>query len=237
MNRSDQIGQLVTALAAAQAEFQPIEKDKHAKVKTRDGGSYGYSYADLATCVEATGPALHKHGLVVIQPVSNQDGKVIVTSLLAHSSGEWISEEMAWPGGADPKALGSAVTYARRYGYLAIIGAVARDEDDDGQAATVVRQDRPRKQQQQQSKPQPPSLPADGAELVARLTAFDTRLADAGLCDPGDLLDHVRQEGEKLGYVGDMVRWSKPAIDWAVKAAKRFEAGARAQKNQPVTAN
>jgi hypothetical protein len=153
MNKSESIGELVAALAQAQAEFKPIEKDKEAKVASKTGASFSYHYADLASCVDATRPALAKNGLAVIQPIRRTGGDVVVTSILAHASGEWISEEMSWPGGADSRSIGSAATYARRYGYLAIVGAVARDEDDDAEAATQ----KPAAQPRQQPAPKPAS--------------------------------------------------------------------------------
>lgn len=136
MQRSEQIGQLAAALALAQAKFRSIGKDKTAKIVAKTGGSFSYTYADLATVVEATRLALSEQGLSVLQPVRMADGQIVVTSVLAHKSGEWLSEEMSWPvASADNRSIGSGITYARRHAYLALVGGAATDEDDDAEQA------------------------------------------------------------------------------------------------------
>ena len=135
MQKSEQIGQLVAALAKAAAEFKTIGKDKTAKIQSQKG-AFSYTYADFATVINATGPALAKNGLTVLQPVRLGEGQIIVTTMLAHGSGEWISEEMSWPvASSDNRSIGSGITYARRHSYLAIIGAASTDEDDDAEQA------------------------------------------------------------------------------------------------------
>jgi hypothetical protein len=82
--RSQSIGALVGALAAAQLTFQPVRKDQ-------DNPYYHSKYADLSTVIAATQPSLAKNGLVVMQEstVDVQRQRVTVTTMLAHSSGEW----------------------------------------------------------------------------------------------------------------------------------------------------
>lgn len=136
MNRSESIGNLAGALATAQAKFRAVTKDKNASIQSKTGGSFRYSYADLATVVGAIKDALSANGLAVLQPVHAIEGMVVVTTLLAHSSGEWISEEMRWPVvNSDNRSIGSGVTYARRHSLLAMVGAAATDEDDDAETA------------------------------------------------------------------------------------------------------
>lgn len=135
MQKSEAIGQLAAALALAQAKFRAIGKDKTARIQSQKG-SFSYTYADLATVVEATRLALAEQGLSVMQPVRMGEGQITVTSILAHKSGEWVSEEMSWPiAAADNRSIGSGITYARRHAYLAIVGGAATDEDDDAEAA------------------------------------------------------------------------------------------------------
>jgi len=102
---------------------------------------------------------LAKHGLAVTQGISFQQGfsdnaNVLhdtLTTTLIHKSGQWIESEMQLHlPKQDPQGQGSAVTYARRYAYMAILGLVA-DDDDDGNSAS-----RPRLQQRQEAaKPAP----------------------------------------------------------------------------------
>jgi ERF superfamily len=127
------IGKLVGALAAAKNEFLAIDKDQ-----TADAGRYKYDYAELATVLAATTPALSKFKLAVLQP-PHQNGMqaVSVTTIIAHESGEWMASVLLMPVGdpKDPQKVGSALSYARRYGYLAALGIAAKGEDDDGTAA------------------------------------------------------------------------------------------------------
>ena len=135
MERSEQIGDLAAALAKARAAFRPIGKDKTAKINSTKG-SFSYSYADLATVVDATASALAANGIAVLQPASLENGQVIVTTLLAHSSGQWVSERMSWPVvSSDNRSIGSGITYARRHSLLAMVAAAASDEDDDGEVS------------------------------------------------------------------------------------------------------
>lgn len=135
MDRSADIGELAGALAKARASFRSIGKDKTAKIASSKG-AFSYSYADLATVVDATTDALAANGIAVMQPASLDSGQVVVTTLLAHSSGQWISERMAWPVvSSDNRSIGSGITYARRHSLLAMVGAAASDEDDDAEEA------------------------------------------------------------------------------------------------------
>lgn len=125
---SDEIGQVTGALAAAHADFEKVIKDAN-------NPFFKSKYADLAGVIEATGPALSKNKLAVIQSPRMVNGHVVVTTLLAHSSGEWIKDELELPlSKYDAQGAGSAITYARRYAYQAIVGVAA--EDDDGNAAS-----------------------------------------------------------------------------------------------------
>lgn len=136
MTQSQTIGKLAEALAAAQAKFRPVTKDRNASIVSKTGGSFRYSYADLATAVSAIKDALSSNGLCIMQPAHAGDGTVLVTTILAHSSGEWISEVMTWPVvSTDNRSIGSGITYARRHSLLAMVGAAATDEDDDGEQA------------------------------------------------------------------------------------------------------
>lgn len=132
--------ELASALARAQGEFGTIRKGRTANVQTRTGGSYSYGFADLATVLEAVRPALSKHELALVQlpSVRQVDGAafVQVETLLVHSSGASIATVLELPvDAATPQAIGSGMTYARRYSLLALLGIAAEDEDDDAQGA------------------------------------------------------------------------------------------------------
>lgn len=214
MKHSEQINEIVGALALAQGEFQTIGKDKRAEVRS-DKGAFSYAYADLASAIDATRPALTKHGLAVMQPTRREGAQIVVTTLLAHKSGQWVSEEMSWAAGNDTRAQGSAVTYARRHGYLSIIGAAAQD-DDDAAAADHGRTAR--------QKPQPRQTPnRDAAAAVAqrvqvkppaspaaRMADLRTRLASMHV--PG--AKHMEQIAEWVGHMVDS-KTELTADDWS----------------------
>lgn len=122
------VGKLMAALAAVQAEMKPPVKDRTVKVQTQTRGSYEFSYATLASVLEAAAP-LHRHGIAVVQAV----GSGAVTTRLALAD-EWIESRLPFAvRDAGMQALGSAITYARRYALSAIL-SLAPDEDDDGNA-------------------------------------------------------------------------------------------------------
>jgi hypothetical protein len=134
---SPSIGQLVEALALAQLEFGTIEKDLTAHVESkRTGAKYTYGYADLANVLAAVRPALAKHQIATLQPVAVGRQGIVVTTLLAHPSGEYIRNDFALPlDSADPQAIGSAITYARRYALQALLGVAPEEDDDDAKGA------------------------------------------------------------------------------------------------------
>lgn len=118
---------IYAALAKAQAEMTRAEK-------SAENPHFRKKYADLGAVQEACLPALHKHGFAVYQPLAD-DGSGVLT-ILAHESGETLSCKVPFVGGMpDMQKLGSAITYARRYGLMTMAGIAP--EDDDGNAAAA----------------------------------------------------------------------------------------------------
>jgi hypothetical protein len=77
-----------------------------------------------------------------------------------------------------------------------------------------------------------PALPANGIELQRRVHDYDARLAQQGVCQPGELVKHIVQAGVKAGYEADLASWSGPAIVLAVEEARAFEARLREHKSE-----
>ncbi len=130
---SAEIKDIAAALSALQGSIKQPKLNKEVEVKTKTGGKYKFKYADLSTCAEAAAPALKENGLAVSQIICNWT----LITLLTHKSGQWIKSELpiSLPGNSvDYQALGSAITYIKRYSYCAILGIVA-DADDDANAA------------------------------------------------------------------------------------------------------
>jgi hypothetical protein len=124
------LANLASALVKFQAEMQPVLKE--------DANPFFKSkYAGLPSVVKQATPLLTKNGLAVIQQPSYEldTHKPTLKTMLVHTSGEYIESEMLLMMDKDtPQGQGSAITYARRYAYCAVLGIVA-DEDDDGEKA------------------------------------------------------------------------------------------------------
>jgi hypothetical protein len=125
---SEQINELVTALAKAQAEMQNapmLSENPHFRSK----------YADLASIRNATIPHLAKHGLALFQVTEMNGNGLLLVTRLGHASGQEIKSVYPIPYSDKPHVMGSALTYAKRYSWAAICG-IAAEEDEDGNAAT-----------------------------------------------------------------------------------------------------
>ena len=121
------------ALAKAQAAMGPA-------LKTATNPHFKKQYADLGAVQEACFDALRSNGFAVYQPVGRDESGPFVKTVFAHESGETL--ECTVPllvGKNDMQGLGSAITYARRYGLMAMAGITP--EDDDGNAAAKGKRD------------------------------------------------------------------------------------------------
>lgn len=131
---TDSTSPLAAALVAFQKVLPTVTKDKTAKVPTKSGGEYSYTYADLASVSAAAIPLLTKHGLAFTSaPRMVEGGAYELVGILRHESGETV--EGALPlFGRTPQELGSAMTYARRYLLGCMTGVVTEDDDDGARA-------------------------------------------------------------------------------------------------------
>lgn len=140
--KSESIKELASALA--KVKFGEIGKSKSVKVQTKTGGSYSFQYAPMEEIMSAIRGPLAKEGLSLVQSVDGTLAKVVETTLL-HASGEWISsyspvilpqkfDNQGKPIDTTAQEMGSAITYARRYGVTLACCLVA-DEDDDANIA------------------------------------------------------------------------------------------------------
>ena len=126
---------LAAALVAAQADLKNPGFDStnpHFKNK----------FASLAAVRESVVPVFAKHKLVIIQPLVSTPEGVGVSTTILHESGERLDfPAFILPASKlDPQGFGSAATYARRYGLMAVAGVVG-DKDDDANAAQASHQE------------------------------------------------------------------------------------------------
>lgn len=155
---ADQRAALFADLAQAKGEFSPIEKTKHVKVKTRSGDTYEFDYAPLDVVIAATDPALAKHGLAIIEPLSLPDrtaDELTLRLLLTHKAGGCILSVIRLAKAENIQQTGSAITYLRRYARGALLGVAPEDDDDGNQADGNTAQ----ASQRQPSRGKPPSPP------------------------------------------------------------------------------
>ena len=138
MNKSESITELAKALNKFQAECSGAKKDA-------DNPFFGSKYANLEAVINCAKSALDNNGLAVSQFPLMDQGYAGVETILMHSSGEWISNTLLLAcKKQDPQAMGSAITYARRYAYQSVLGIPS--EDDDGEKS-MSRNQAPVKQQ------------------------------------------------------------------------------------------
>ena len=131
MNHSEQINELAEALAKAQGQIEGAKKDSA-------NPFFKSKYADLASVWEACRVQLSSNGLSVTQCPEESENGIAIETMLLHSSGQWIKSRYTMPvSKLDAQAVGSAITYARRYALSAIIGIAP--EDDDGNSAANAR--------------------------------------------------------------------------------------------------
>ena len=149
MTQSDTIGNLALALSKAQAEL-------NGAVKSSDNPFFKSKYADLHECIQCSKEALSKNELSVVQTTDpGEGGRILVHTTLCHSSGEWIRGTIEMrPKKDDDQAVGSSITYGRRYGYAAIVGLAQKDDDGNG-SCDNDNKDHGKKQDQSNKKPEP----------------------------------------------------------------------------------
>lgn len=135
MQTSDLICDLAGALAKAQGQFGNVAKNREVTVKTKTGGSYKFKYATLDAISEAIRKPLSDNGLSYIQAVTHAERGMAIDTRLMHASGQWLQTVTPIKTDGDGnQAIGSAITYGRRYALSAMLGIVS-DEDDDGNAS------------------------------------------------------------------------------------------------------
>ena len=122
--KSNDITELATALAKAQSEIDGATKNSQ-------NPFFKSSYADLHQVIQSSFPQLTKYGLSVVRGSDWINGNIHVTTMLCHSSGQWIKSSVCMPlkDNYNAQDIGTAVTYGRRYGLSAMVGVAQYDDD------------------------------------------------------------------------------------------------------------
>jgi hypothetical protein len=136
MRRSETINEISAALAKAQGLLRPAIKDTV-------NPFFKSVYADLAAIIDVIREPMSSNGLAILQSIETDAGDVVITTLLSHTSGQWIETALRLkPTKNDPQGVASAATYGRRIGLQSLVG-VAADTDDDGNAASATQSQKP----------------------------------------------------------------------------------------------
>ena len=132
---SESIATIAAALAKAQAEMINPEKSLVGTIRSpfpREADRT-FRYAPLSSGLDIVRKSLGRHEIATIQTtaIDKDAGLLRLTTVLAHSSGEWISSE--WPvcqisDMASAQRMGAALTYARRYALFTLVGIAGEDE-------------------------------------------------------------------------------------------------------------
>lgn len=125
VQKSQEINELATALAKVQGQLGAAKKDS---------SGYGYNYSDLATVIETSKEELSKNGLSVTQLLGSDGQDITVTTLLLHSSGQYLGSKVSAPpvdmkGVNEVQKRGASISYMRRYALQAILNMASEDND------------------------------------------------------------------------------------------------------------
>jgi ERF superfamily len=237
---SESIGTIAAALARAQVQLTNPEKSLTATIRSpfpREGDRT-FRYASLSSGLDIVRKALGKHEIATVQTTAiDEAGLIRLTTVLAHSSGEWVSSD--WPvcptsETAAPHRMGAALTYARRYALFTLVGIAGEDDLDapDLEAAPKAGAERPSGPDGQKSNGHalaaglPTSADARGNKLLAR-PAKSILAADQSAV----LRDRLVAELDVLQSADEAASWayrSLPAKNTLTTADAEFvEAGFR----------
>ena len=171
MKKSESISKIAPALIAAQSELSNPKN-------TAENPFFKSKYAPLSEIINIVRPILAKNGLVISQDVETVGDTIKVSTLLLHSSGEWLEQE-----GVSLKmekntaqGAGSAVTYARRYMLSAMMN-LSSEDDDDGNTATHG-QARPSQNAPVAPKQAQPTPDKAKVEALKKLNSLPTNVKD-----------------------------------------------------------
>jgi hypothetical protein len=166
VEKSENIAEIIKALIKIQPQLKPAIKDKaNPFLKSK--------YADLSGVWDSCRDLLKESGLAVVQVCGIGDNGSYLETILMHESGQWISGKYPLKPvkDDDPQAMGSAMTYARRYNLAAILGIVTDDDDAEG---AMGRQTESKPKTATRPEPQrDPAIPAPKAATQEQLNKLD----------------------------------------------------------------
>lgn len=220
MERSETIDALAKALVRVQGNMQNA-------VKGADNPFFKSTYATLADIWEVARKPLTNSGLSVTQLCESAEGQaVVIETVLLHESGQWISGKLSMPYTKnDPQAVGSAISYGRRYALQSILGIVA-EEDDDGNGAagkgTFQKAEPPAPQTPPPARtPEPPAnAPSliEGMDCKQAQVKINSMILDMHQGHTEDAADYLARLTAWTNKEGKAIPGKKTAFELGVKA-------------------
>ena len=190
MEQSESINELAKALNLCQRE-------ELFALTTSENPFFKSKYADLSSVWDVSRKPLTDNGLAIVQTmgISEMGGPVVITTLL-HESGQWIRGTLPInPVKEDPQALGSAITYGRRYSLSAILGICP--EDDDGEKG-MSRSAKKTQKKAPKEQPKPDPDKKDGEMSVKQWKFIEKCGQDEGLSKE-ETIELVKWVAETMG--------------------------------------
>jgi hypothetical protein len=124
--------ELNKAIALAKLDFPKILANR-----TVNAGKYSFTYAELEEIISAITPALSTNQLVLISQIQQNSTQLILCTSIRHSSGEYVESHYPLPNDfADPKQLGAAISYGRRYNTMCLL-EISTIEPSDSNAIAL----------------------------------------------------------------------------------------------------
>ena len=228
-DRSESLVELTKALAKAQSQLKGAARDaRNPHLNSR--------YADLSSVWDACREALTSNGLAVVQAPQVTEAGYLLKTTLTHVSGEWIASTFPLLIDANARstmqALGSAISYARRYALSSMVGVVPA-EDDDGEAAGVHApaergqwSNKPARQERQQADGKDYGPPKTGRQFFAWIKSEEAKGATG-------LLKRVNDWGRREGIKEAIVSWPDEVVADAYQLASMALASEPAREREP----
>lgn len=191
MKTSENINEIAKAMSLAQSQMTVAEMNS-------TNPHFRSKYSNLDSVIDAFRIPITSNGMTYWQDVVTQESCVMVTTRIAHSSGQWVEfGPLSIPvSKKDAHGIGAAITYAKRYALCGAMGVAPGEIDDDGNGSIKdLSSKEPAKKEEKlkkaQEKPESNPIP-----LTKEQTKELHELAD--LCDPeymGKLYSYLESQG------------------------------------------
>ena len=218
MNKSEQINELAKALSGAQVEMNGAYKDSK-------NPFFKSNYADLKQVMQVFQAYYAPRGLAVTQLVGLGD----ITTVLIHSSGQYISTTCALPVAKqnDPQSLGSSISYMRRYSLSGLMGLYQTDDDGEAGVGRGPKTETAIKKEVAVKADQPDPEDGDPSAVTKYIIPFggykNRTLEEVG---PKDLEKYILGLEERAAKSGAVITGNvKEFIDRASEYIRQWEKG------------